>query len=107
MTFPTKHSRHRRTSAAKRFKNVEHATAIIWRVLLVAESRFRKLSAPALGCAVFLGACYHDGKPAVPTHIMLEKAATLPYVSTRIDKTSLYGLGRSLEEITNLEAGCF
>lgn len=50
-----------RTSAAKRFKKVEHATAIIWRLLCVAESRFRKLNAPDLCAAVFHGAQYRDG----------------------------------------------
>ena len=37
-----------RTNAAKRFKKVTNATALIWRTLLVAESRFRKLDAPHL-----------------------------------------------------------
>ena len=35
-----------RTNAAKRFKKVTSATALIWRTLLVAESRFRKLDGP-------------------------------------------------------------
>lgn len=35
-----------RTSAAKRFKNVGHGTAIIWRLLRIAVKRFRKLNAP-------------------------------------------------------------
>jgi len=64
-----------RTSAAKRFKKVEHATAIIWRLLLVAESRFRKLNAPALCRAVFLGVRYVDGRPAAAPSTALEKAA--------------------------------
>jgi transposase-like protein len=37
-----------RTSAAKRFKKVVKATALIWRVLMVAQRRFRKLDAPEL-----------------------------------------------------------
>lgn len=53
-----------RTSAAKRFKKVENATAIIWRLLLVAESRFRKLNAPAIYRAVLLGVRYLDSRPA-------------------------------------------
>ena len=64
-----------RTSAAKRFKKVENATAIIWRLLLVAESRFRKLNAPALCRAVFLGVRYVDGRPAAAPSPALEKAA--------------------------------
>jgi len=35
-----------RTAAAKRFKKVENATAVIWKTLLVAEQRFRRLDAP-------------------------------------------------------------
>ncbi len=63
-----------RTSAAKRFKKVERATAIIWRLLLVAEQRFRKLNAPELCRDVFRGVRYTDGAevPAVPT---IRKAA--------------------------------
>lgn len=37
-----------RTTAAKRFKKVEHATALIWKTLLVAEQRFRQLASPGL-----------------------------------------------------------
>ncbi len=37
-----------RTNAARRFKKVRNATALIWRTLKVAESRFRKLTAPHL-----------------------------------------------------------
>lgn len=33
-----------RTSAARRFKKVEHASALIWRLLLVVEQHFRKTS---------------------------------------------------------------
>ena len=35
-----------RTDAAKRFKKVENAQAVIWKMLLVAEKRFRRLKAP-------------------------------------------------------------
>jgi putative transposase len=51
-----------RTSAAKRFKRVESATALIWKVLCVAESRFRKLNAPALMQLVYEGVEFVDGK---------------------------------------------
>ena len=63
-----------RTSAAKRFKKVERATAIIWRLLLIAEQRFRKLNAPELCRDVFRGVRYTDGVEvsAVPT---IRKAA--------------------------------
>lgn len=35
-----------RTDAAKRFKKTENATAVIWKMLLLAEKRFRSLDAP-------------------------------------------------------------
>ena len=50
-----------RTSAAKRFKVVENATALIWKTLLVVEQHFRKLNAPHLCTAVHEGAIYADG----------------------------------------------
>ena len=37
-----------RTTAAKRFKRVDNATALIWRLLMVAEKRFGKLNAPGV-----------------------------------------------------------
>ena len=37
-----------RTTAAKRFQRTERATAIIWKLLLVAERTFRRLNAPHL-----------------------------------------------------------
>jgi transposase-like protein len=51
-----------RTTAAKRYKKVENATALIWRVLCVAEKRFRKLDAPELMAKVYAGAVFADGK---------------------------------------------
>ena len=50
-----------RTDAAKRFKEVANATAVIWKMLLVAETRFRKLNAPELLHDVWEGAQYRDG----------------------------------------------
>jgi putative transposase len=50
-----------RTTAAKRFKKVDSATAIIWKLLQVAESTFRRLNAPELLPAVYAGATYVDG----------------------------------------------
>jgi transposase-like protein len=51
-----------RTSAAKRFKQVANATALIWRLLMVAERRFRKLNAPELLAAVARGERCVDGQ---------------------------------------------
>ena len=50
-----------RTNAAKRFKKVANATAVIWKMLLVAETKFRKLNAPQLLHDVWEGAEYRDG----------------------------------------------
>jgi putative transposase len=50
-----------RTSAAKRFKKVAHATAVIWKTLLIAEKSFRKLDAPELLSEVADGAVYVNG----------------------------------------------
>ena len=74
--FPAEHWRHLRTTnvvespfaalklrtgAAKRFKRVDRAIAVIWKMLLVAESRFRRLKASELTKDVYLGAVYKDG----------------------------------------------
>jgi len=50
-----------RTTAAKRFKKVENATALIWKLLQVAESTFRRLKGAKLLPAVYAGAHYIDG----------------------------------------------
>jgi transposase-like protein len=50
-----------RTTAAKRFKQVDSATAMIWKVLQVAETTFRRLNAPELLPGVYAGAKYVDG----------------------------------------------
>lgn len=50
-----------RTTAAKRYKRVENATALIWKLLCVAEKTFRRLNAPHLVAAVAAGAKYVDG----------------------------------------------
>ncbi len=50
-----------RTDAAKRFKKVENATAVIWKMLLVAQGRFRRLNAPELLKKVYHGATFVNG----------------------------------------------
>jgi putative transposase len=52
-----------RTTAAKRFKKVENATVLIWKMLQVAESTFRRLKGAELLPAVYAGAQYSDGVP--------------------------------------------
>ena len=50
-----------RTDAAKRYKRVDRAIAVIWKMLMVAEQRFRRLKAHELMEDVYLGAQYVDG----------------------------------------------
>jgi putative transposase len=58
-----------RTTAAKRFKKVDAATAMIWKVLQVAETTFRRLNAPELLPGVYAGVKYVDGlKQSVSNH---------------------------------------
>lgn len=54
-----------RTGVAKRFKKVENATALIWKMLLLVEQHFRKLNAPHLLQDVYAGTKYKDGIRAV------------------------------------------
>jgi hypothetical protein len=44
-----------RTDAAKRFKRSDRATAVIWKMLMVAERRFRRLNAPHLLAKAYAG----------------------------------------------------
>jgi transposase-like protein len=50
-----------RTDAAKRYKRVDRATAVIWKMLMIAEKRFRRLKAPEMMTDVYHGAQYVDG----------------------------------------------
>ena len=50
-----------RTNAARRYKNVSNATALIWKVLMVAQRRFRRLDAPHLLADVYEGVRFMDG----------------------------------------------
>ena len=50
-----------RTAAAKRFKKVENATAVIGKTLLIAEKTFRRLDAPELLADVATGVAYVNG----------------------------------------------
>jgi transposase-like protein len=49
-----------RTDAAKRFKRVERAMAVIWKMLMVAQKKFRRLNAPELLANVYAGVEYKD-----------------------------------------------
>jgi transposase-like protein len=50
-----------RTDAAKRFKKADNATCVVWKMLMVAQSRFRKLNAPELLEDVWKGVEFVDG----------------------------------------------
>jgi transposase-like protein len=60
-----------RTDAAKRFKKVENATAVIWKMLMLAEQRFRRLNAPEKLMQVYLG--FRDGESREVTEIIREE----------------------------------
>ncbi len=62
-----------RTDAARRFKKVSTAQAVIWKMLLVAEKRFRRLKDPHLTKDVYRGAQFEDGAAIQPA--TEEKAA--------------------------------
>ncbi|MGE3151422.1 MAG: IS256 family transposase [Nitrospiraceae bacterium] len=57
-----------RTTAGKRYKRVESATALIWKLLQVAEGHFRRLNAPELLPLVYAGVQFVDGvqQPVMP-----------------------------------------
>jgi transposase-like protein len=74
--FPAEHWRHLRTTnvvespfsavrlrtdASRRYKRVEGARAVIWKMLRVAEQTWRKLNAPELLPLVASGATFTDG----------------------------------------------
>jgi putative transposase len=64
-----------RTTAAKRFKKVDFATALIWKLLQVAEGTFRRLNAPELLPGVYVGVRYVDGVKQLSTATAQEVAA--------------------------------
>jgi len=80
--FPQEHWRHLRTTnvvespfaglrlrtdAAKRYKKVENATAVIWKMLLLAEQRFHRLNAPEKLIQVYLEFGFQEGNEEVET----------------------------------------
>ncbi|MCP9470287.1 MAG: transposase [Nitrospira sp.] len=60
-----------RTTAGKRFKREESATASLWKLLQVAEGHFRRLNAPDLLPLVYVGVQVVDGvrKPVTPKEV--------------------------------------
>lgn len=49
-----------RTDAAKPYRKVENATAVIWKMLTLAEQRFRRLDAPEKMKLVYLGISFEE-----------------------------------------------
>jgi transposase-like protein len=64
-----------RTNAGKRYKKVANATALIWRVLLVAEKSFRRLDRPELLAEVAEGALYEEGVRVLRQETVAAEAA--------------------------------
>ena len=56
-----------RTDAAKRYRRVDRAIAVIWKMLMEAESRFRRPQSQVLLMDVYQGAEYIDGSRNEPT----------------------------------------
>ena len=64
-----------RTDAAKRFKKVENATAMIWKLLQVAEKNFRTLKGYWLLLDVYEGKQFVDGVMVTAMNRSERKAA--------------------------------
>lgn len=64
-----------RTDAAKRFKKVENATAMIWKLLLVAEKNFRTVKGFWLLSDVYEGKQFIDGVTVTTKNELERKAA--------------------------------
>jgi putative transposase len=56
-----------RTDAAKRFRKVENAAAVIWKMLMLAERRFRRLDAPEKLMQVYLGFNFEESPEEADT----------------------------------------
>ena len=57
-----------RTDAARRYKKVANAEALIWKILMIAEKKFRRLNSPQLLAAVCDGQLFEDGIPIQETN---------------------------------------
>jgi transposase-like protein len=64
-----------RTDAAKRFKKVDNATIMLWKLLMVAEKNFRALNSPWLLEDVYAGKQFVDGEMIMTTNGSERKAA--------------------------------
>jgi transposase-like protein len=50
-----------RTDAARRYNKVANAAALIWKILTIAEKKFRRLNSPELLEQVYKGQLFEDG----------------------------------------------
>lgn len=64
-----------RTTAGKRYKRIDSATGLIWKLLQVAEGHFRRLNAPELLPLVYAGVQFVDGVKASTRVTQQEVAA--------------------------------
>ncbi|MDI6809651.1 MAG: IS256 family transposase [Candidatus Eisenbacteria bacterium] len=64
-----------RTNAARRFKRVDNAVAMIWKLLMVAEKSWRRLKGTEFLSDVYEGKKYVDGLPEKETNAGLKEAA--------------------------------
>ena len=56
-----------RTDAARRYRKVTNAEALIWKILMVAENKFRRLNSPELLQQVYKAQRLEDGIEVVET----------------------------------------
>ena len=88
--FPKEHWKHLRTTnvvespfaalrlradAAKRYKKVENATVVIWKMLMLSEQRFRRLNAPEKLTQVYWG----TGMRAELPEVQIEREKVLAF----------------------------
>ena len=57
-----------RSDAAGRYKKVANAEALSWKILMIAEKKFRLLNSPELLGAVHDGQLFEDGMPVQETN---------------------------------------
>ena len=62
-----------RTDAAKRYKRVDRATPLIWKLLMVGERRFRRLNAPGLLEHVYQGVRFVNGRRKDQAKVQVEE----------------------------------
>ena len=76
--------------AARRYKKVANAEVSIWKILMIAEKKFRCLNSPQLLAAVYDGQRLEDGMPAqeitrsaAPPHLLYTPIAVISRYATK------------------------